>query len=342
MRRASPFLLVTWFAVVGLVAVDRGHAAGGRCWLRASAEVSPGPMVEFEESLVVRLDGSAITFGPDCDDPVLSFSWRADLRPNATTIVDPTSPTTDVQIHKTGTFIFILDVTGEGGNIASANVWVETVPDLEAACTPVAVIEQSGSALLPNGEPQTINLSGAGSHSGLWCDALTLRSFLWEGLDGAPAPEPTTGPDVSVTFDTPGDYTYRLTVESGDGDQATDEVTVPVRAFESPVRIVRGDVNADRQADIPDAIIILSHLFQGGPMECANAANINSTDPLDISDPIRLLMWLFQGGPPPDPPAVTSHEGSHYSLEDCGSPVGRSVNGLEQLDLGCGSSPCLE
>ena len=114
MRRTTPFLLVTWFAVVSLMTLGTGRTADGECVPRASAEVLPWSYVEFEESLVVRLDGSGSRggFGPSCVDRVLSFRWHQNGFQRGT-IVNPTSPTTDVQIHKVGTYNFILEVTDE-------------------------------------------------------------------------------------------------------------------------------------------------------------------------------------------------------------------------------------
>lgn len=73
-----------------------------------------------------------------------------------------------------------------------------------------------------------------------------------------------------------------------------------------------GDVNGDMDRDISDPILVLSHLFLGGPAPvplalCVSEAppvengDVNGDGTLDITDPIYLLDWLFTGGPEPYP-----------------------------------------
>jgi hypothetical protein len=65
----------------------------------------------------------------------------------------------------------------------------------------------------------------------------------------------------------------------------------------------RGDVNADDQVDIADAIALLGHLFasEAAP-SCPDAADANDDGALDIADAIKILGHLFGGeGPLPAP-----------------------------------------
>lgn len=64
---------------------------------------------------------------------------------------------------------------------------------------------------------------------------------------------------------------------------------------------LRGDAFEDGALDITDAIVILDHLFLGGPPpRCADAADSDDNGRIDISDPIRILVYLFLS--PLDPP----------------------------------------
>ena len=65
---------------------------------------------------------------------------------------------------------------------------------------------------------------------------------------------------------------------------------------------VRGDGNADGNADISDAIATLQYLFLGGPAGCLRAMEVNSDGRVDLSDAVALLSHLFSGAPPPAPP----------------------------------------
>jgi hypothetical protein len=64
----------------------------------------------------------------------------------------------------------------------------------------------------------------------------------------------------------------------------------------------RGDSNADGTLDISDPVETLVYLFDGGSMECIDAADADDSGVVDISDPIYSLGFSFLGGfPPPRP-----------------------------------------
>lgn len=63
----------------------------------------------------------------------------------------------------------------------------------------------------------------------------------------------------------------------------------------------RGDVNADGDQDLADAIFILSYLFVGGTRRppCTKAADANDSGIVDLSDALHLLNYFFSGGVAP-------------------------------------------
>ncbi|MBI4585840.1 MAG: DUF362 domain-containing protein [Planctomycetes bacterium] len=64
----------------------------------------------------------------------------------------------------------------------------------------------------------------------------------------------------------------------------------------------RGDVNADREVDLSDAVTALLHLFRGQALPCASSADVNDTGSLDVTDAVHLLSYLFlDGAAPLDP-----------------------------------------
>ncbi len=68
-------------------------------------------------------------------------------------------------------------------------------------------------------------------------------------------------------------------------------------------RFLRGDANGDGRINLTDSISILGHLFQGMPLECADAGDFNDTGDLNITDVVAMLEYLFQpGGALPPPP----------------------------------------
>jgi hypothetical protein len=62
---------------------------------------------------------------------------------------------------------------------------------------------------------------------------------------------------------------------------------------------------------------MLAYLYQGGALECLDAADVDDNGKLEITDPIRLLTYLFLGGsPPPAPFPETGMDPTQDSL-DC-------------------------
>lgn len=71
----------------------------------------------------------------------------------------------------------------------------------------------------------------------------------------------------------------------------------------------RGDVNADGEVNLTDAVSLLLHLFQGGvEPPCGKAADADDTGELNLTDGVTILLHLFAGrGSLPEP------------FRDCGS-----------------------
>jgi len=67
-------------------------------------------------------------------------------------------------------------------------------------------------------------------------------------------------------------------------------------------RFRRGDLNADGNTDIADAVNILAVLFTGSTIHCRDAADVNDDSKNDISDVISLLGYLFLENPAPKDP----------------------------------------
>jgi hypothetical protein len=82
----------------------------------------------------------------------------------------------------------------------------------------------------------------------------------------------------------------------------------------------RGDANIDRQIDVSDPIVIVTHLFLGAtePLLCEDAADANDDGSIDVSDPISILGFLYGGAAAIDlSSAVLSRDATEDSLS-CG------------------------
>ena len=76
-----------------------------------------------------------------------------------------------------------------------------------------------------------------------------------------------------------------------------------------PVLFRRGDVTAEGELDITDAVKILLSLFVGGfELLCPDAADVDDDGRLLVTDAVRLLGYLFSGDEPLPPPAFSCGE----------------------------------
>ncbi len=98
-----------------------------------------------------------------------------------------------------------------------------------------------------------------------------------------------------VTAQDPGETTVEISDLLGETRTAT--VTIGTMGMSE---MIRGDVNADGDCTIVDAIKILEHLFSGGTVDCADAADMDDDGVLTIVDPLSLLTTLFLTGEPLD------------------------------------------
>jgi hypothetical protein len=60
-----------------------------------------------------------------------------------------------------------------------------------------------------------------------------------------------------------------------------------------------GDADQNGRVNLTDAIVILNHLFGGGPAPRLELADADENGVLEITDAIRILEYLFMGGEPP-------------------------------------------
>jgi hypothetical protein len=64
---------------------------------------------------------------------------------------------------------------------------------------------------------------------------------------------------------------------------------------------VPGDANADWEANVADAVFLISYIFKGGtpPTGPVWRANANGDDGINVGDAVYLINYIFSGGPAP-------------------------------------------
>ncbi len=72
-----------------------------------------------------------------------------------------------------------------------------------------------------------------------------------------------------------------------------------------PLPFIRGDADGLGTYSIADAIMILNWVFEGLPLPCDDAGDVNDDGLIDIADSSYLLTFIFNSGSPPPAPYAT-------------------------------------
>ena len=68
---------------------------------------------------------------------------------------------------------------------------------------------------------------------------------------------------------------------------------VPTVRSDEP--FLRGDVNADGEIFLSDAIMLHRWLFHGGPLDCRNAGDVDDSGTVNLTDAIGIIAFVFHG-----------------------------------------------
>jgi hypothetical protein len=98
-----------------------------------------------------------------------------------------------------------------------------------------------------------------------------------------------------------------MVYHSGDPGQMYDDTSVYTTSvylaadFEQTCCNTAGDANDDGQANIGDAVYLISHVFKGGPPPpCLDEGDANFDCGVNIGDAVYLISYVFKGGNPPE------------------------------------------
>jgi hypothetical protein len=197
--------------------------------------------------------GSNITLnGSNSSDPeggTLTFNWELTQRPTGSNVSlsNATSERPNFVPDVAGDYAATLTVEDPDGNTDSDEVLIFAEENVNEA--PTAVITDSNNeTIAPSNNNNVLNVGNtfqfsAANSSDPEGDDLT---YLWEVTAAPTSSTPTLANEETVTLDfvadLPGEYTIRLTVDDGNGNESTAEVTIEAEV--SPVQI-GGDYNED-------------------------------------------------------------------------------------------------
>ncbi len=219
-------------------------------------------------------------FGPT-DKPGATFApfasgMRIDLTTAAilgyTLVTGPTYnlPTLHLTVASavpSGTYAGVLELRDAARGYTTAAVLMQTVAD---TTPPVA----NAGANMAVDEDAAVTLNGTASN-----DNVGIANYTWTFTDGTP--HSLYGAAPTYTFGTPGTYVLTLTVRDGDGNVATDMVTVTVRDATSPTVSISAPVDGLRfsgslavKANATDNVGVdrVELLVDGAPMGTDTAA----------------------------------------------------------------------
>ena len=154
----------------------------------------------------LTLDASGSIEGDVSD--TLSYEWTFDDG-NATETSDPT---VDHIYSENGTYNVTLQVSDSDGGTDTDNVTVTVEPDTEPPVADAVTTQTTATN-------KTIGFNGSGSG-----DNARIVGYQWDFGDGTTA----AGPEVSHTYDDPGDYNVTLTVTDSASYETTANVSIAI------------------------------------------------------------------------------------------------------------------
>ncbi|MFZ1528209.1 MAG: PKD domain-containing protein [Ferruginibacter sp.] len=181
----------------------------------------------------VNVSGSAST---DPDGTITAYQWTKVSGPAGDLIVSPSSVNTRIRSLVRGVYFYQLRVTDNAG--ASS---MDTVRVTVNSATNVAPLANAGNDITIQLPATTATLNGTASSD---ADG-SVVAYLWTplaDLQGVVITSPTNS-ITSVSFTTPGVYTFGLTVTDNGGSSSSDNVTVTVLAASTADRLVKVNIS---------------------------------------------------------------------------------------------------
>ncbi len=206
-----------------LKVTDNGGATGTdvmKVTVNSATNVAPVANAGADKTIFLPVNTTSLAgSGSDPDGVISSYKWTKISGPFECSIVNASSPVTDVTGLVEGIYQFELKVTDNKG---ATGTDLMTVKVAAANQTPTANAGPDQTITLPT---NIVTLSGSGSDP----DG-TIAKYNWKQISG-PAASGVVSPGKAITLSNEleeGSYEFELTVTDDDGASASDTVSIVV------------------------------------------------------------------------------------------------------------------
>jgi hypothetical protein len=231
-------------------APDRGAFESG---VTAPANQAPTANAGADKNVTLPTNTVSITgSGTDPDGTITAYAWTRVSGPNTPTLAGASTTTLSASGLISGTYVFRLTVTDNGGLTASDDVNVivasGTPPPNQA---PTANAGADKSVTLPT---STVTITGSGTDP----DG-TITAYAWTRVSGPNTPTLTGAATTTLTASglIAGTYVYQLKVTDNGGLTATDQVNIVVTATTVNLPPV-ANAGADKIVTLPTTTVTIA------------------------------------------------------------------------------------
>ncbi len=278
--------------------------------VNAAANIPPTANAGPNQTVTLPINSVSLAgSGSDADGTIASYQWTKTSGPSSYSIVNPSSPVTDVSGLVQGVYQFQLTVKDNKGATGTATVQVTVNAGVSATiATPdVAPVANAGNDTTIVYPDNSVTLNGGGTDA----DG-NIVSYSWNQVSGPSTstifPNNTASTNVSNLVE--GNYEFELTVTDSNGSKGKDSVEVivasgryaresnSVKVYPNPVQSIANLVINTAQANTDIKIVITDLTGKSVYTEEFVSSTNSVTKQIDMSNLIKgtyIITLYFDG-----------------------------------------------